>query len=148
MPVTAWRNLEVTPCIKLESMNFKKANKLSELLLRISLQTMIQCYCILLWRQLSGNDDLSVSACMHGHWLSLGDCRSKTAVCWVKCNVLSSHFLISYFSFLISSFLLLEWPHTNCRYGCNPSSTRLVSCPDPRERRVRCSCYMGRGQTA
>ena len=28
MQVTAWRNLEVTPCIKLESMNFKKANKL------------------------------------------------------------------------------------------------------------------------
>ena len=46
------------------------------------------------------------------------DCRSKmSAVCWVKCNVPSSHFPISSFPFLISSFLPLEWPpHTMPRW--------------------------------
>ena len=47
----------------------------------------------------------SLSESIHGHWLSL-DCRSKmSAVCFPF-----PHFLISHFSFLIPSFLLLEWP--------------------------------------
>ena len=52
--------------------------------------------------ELSGKDDLS----MHGHWLSLDDCRSKMSA--MQCTF----FPFSHFPFLIFSFLLLEWPRT------------------------------------
>ena len=50
----------------IDSINFKKwlTSKSEELIHRISLQTVMQCHCIPLWCQLSGKDDLSVSAYM------------------------------------------------------------------------------------
>ena len=69
---------------------------------RISLQTVMQCPMVPTVRQI-----WSLSECIHGHWLSFDDCRSKmSAVC----------FPFPHFPFLISSFLLLEWPGFSMGY--------------------------------
>ena len=119
-----------------DSTNFKEANKLPEVkntLHRTSFQTVIQCRCMPLLCQLSGKDDLSVSACMDTDFLLMtGEAKHQQPFAeWNASShfpfphfpfphflissfphFLISHFLflISHFLFLISSFLLLEGP--------------------------------------
>ena len=102
MQASAWRSFN---CIKLEqSMAIHRSNKFQQKwLTSCQSEELMECRCISLWCQLHVRQRWFLSECIH---LSFDDCRSKmSAVCFPF-----PHFLISNFSFLISSFLLLEWP--------------------------------------
>ena len=93
-----------------DSTNFKKANKLPEVkntLHRTSFQTVIQCRCMPLLCQLSGKDNLSVSACMDTDFLLMtGEAKHQQP--FAEWNA-SSHFPFPHFPF--PHFLISSFPH-------------------------------------
>ena len=98
---------------------------------------MMQCHCIPLWYQFSGKDDLSVSACMDGQPTCSSHLMTAVTkhheVCWVKCNVPSSHFPISSFLPLASS----------------PGHSQILSChgymtPQPHGCEIKSGSGLGR----
>ena len=114
---------KMTLCIKLEQsmtqiqQTSTKLTNCQKWIHRTSLQTVMQCCCILFWCQL-----LSLSECIH--WL-FHQCSHKNIS--FADNVPCSHFPISsfpisHFSFLISHFLVPTFRVTGAR---------VVSCPGP-----------------